>query len=224
MNTNLKKQVGAGLIEIMIAITIGLFLILGVSTFFLSVKKTFTDRQGMAALQNGERLAMSFLSAAVHNAGYYPNPLSAPPFTANQILFGTGNGGGSDTLTVRFAAPSGDSVSPFQGCTETLIPGNIYTNTFSVSSGNLVCTEVNVTANTSTKVNLVNGLSGLNVLYGVDTLKKGSVTAYKNASSATWDSIKTVVVTLSFNNPLYGQPGQPATTSSTQTISNLIGP
>lgn len=229
-NPLIKKQRGSGLIELMVSIAIGLILVLGVSTVFLSVNKTFKDRKGLAELQNSERMAMSFISAGIHNAGYYPNPLAPSPIAANQALVGTGDGMSHvDTLTIQFVAPSGASVSAFQGCTATLIPGNIYTDTFSVSTaapGYLVCTETNTTTNVTTTVNLITGLTGMDINYGVDTTGAGSVTIYRPANTATWGSVKTVVATLLFNNPLFGsaQPTQPATVSLTQTISNLVGP
>lgn len=226
----IKNQCGSGLIELMVSIVIGLILVLGVSTVFLSVNKTFKDRKGLAELQNSERLAMSFISAAIHNAGYYPNPLAASPIATNQALVGTGDGiSHADTLTIQFVAPSGASVSAFQGCTATLTSGNIYTDTFSVSTvapGYLVCTETNVTTGVTTTVNLVTGLSGMDINYGVDTTGSGSAAIYRPATTATWGSVKTVVVKLWFNNPLFvsGQTIQPQTVSLTQTISNLIGP
>lgn len=222
-----KNQIGAGLIELMISMAIGLVLILGVSTVFFSVNNTFKFRQGLAKVQDSQRTAMSFISTGIRNAGYYPNPLAPSPIASNVILVGTGNGSGADTLAVRFVAPSGANVTPFQGCTAALTPGNTYRDTFSVSGGNLVCTETNLTTNTSTTVNLVTGLSSLNIRYGVDTTTAGSATTYRMASAmtaATWDDVKTVVVTLGFTNPLFSQPGQPANTSLTQVISSLIGP
>lgn len=224
----IKKQRGSGLIEMMISMAIGLILVLGISIVFVSVNKIFKDRQGLGDLQNNQRMAMSFISAGIHNAGYYPNPLAASPIASNQVLVGTGDGtSGSDTLTIRFVAPSGANVSAFQGCTASLTAGNTYSNTFSVAAGNLVCTETNITTSTTTTVSLITGLSGMNISYGVDTTGAGSATTYRSATSmttATWDDVKTVVVTFLFTNPLSGQPGQPATTRLTQTISNLVGP
>ena len=218
----IKKQRGSGLIEMLVSMVIGLILVLGISLVFVSVNKIHKDRQGLSNLQNNQRLAMSFISSAIYNAGYYPNPLAVSPIASNQALVGT-ESGTSDTLTIRFVAPSGTSVTPFQGCTAALTPGNVYSNTFSVSAGNLVCTQTNITTSTTTAVNLITGLSGLDIVYGVDTTGDGSAETYRNASTATWGNVKTVRVTLSFTNPLSGQ-GQQATTSLTQTISSLTGP
>ena len=218
----IKKQRGSGLIEMLVSMVIGLILVLGISLVFVSVNKIHKDRQGLSNLQNNQRLAMSFISSAIYNAGYYPNPLAVSPIASNQALVGT-ESGTNDTLTIRFVAPSGTSVTPFQGCTAALTPGNVYSNTFSVSAGNLVCTQTNITTSTTTAVNLITGLSGLDIVYGVDTTGDGSAETYRNASTATWGNVKTVRVTLSFTNPLSGQ-GQQATTSLTQTISSLTGP
>ena len=220
----IKKQRGSGLIEMLVSMAIGLILVLGISLVFVSVNKIHKDRQGLSNLQNNQRLAMSFISSAIYNAGYYPNPLAVSPIASNQVLRGTGDGtSGNDTLTIRFVAPSGTSVTPFQGCTAALTPGNVYSNTFSVAAGNLVCTQTNITTSTTTAVNLITGLNGINIFYGVDTTGDGSAETYRNASTATWGNVKTVRVTLSFTNPLSGQ-GQQATTSLTQTISSLTGP
>lgn len=226
MKTDTKKQRGAGLVELMVSIAIGLILILGVSTVFFSVNKTFKDRQGLATLQGSQRMAMSFISAGIHNAGYYPNPLAVSPIAAAVVLVGTENGT-TDTLAVRFVAPAVSSASAYQGCSGStnLTANHVYSDTFGVSGGNLICTEKDITANTTAPViNLIAGVTGLDLLYGVDTTGAGSVTSYKTATAATWGRVKTVRVKLSFTNPLYGQPSQPNEKYLTQTISNLTGP
>ena len=220
IKSQIKMQQGSGLIELMISMAIGLILVLGISLVFVSVNNINKDRQGLSNLQNSQRLAMSFISSGIYNAGYYPNPLAVSPIASNQALVGT-ESGTNDTLTIRFVAPSGTSITPFQGCTATLTPGNVYSNTFSVSAGNLVCTQTDITAGTTaTVVNLSTGLSGLDIVYGVDTTGDGSAETYRNASTATWGTVKTVMVTLLFTNPLSDVVGQPATKSLTQIVSN----
>lgn len=230
----MKTQRGLSLVELMVSITIGLFLLLGLGTIFVSINQTSRLRQGLSALQNNERMAMTFLETSIHNAGYYPDPVSgvAP---ANP-LSGTGTGMGTDTLSVQFVAASGVSAS--QGCTAQLNAGDSYTDTFSVTGGNLTCIENDYgpIAGTSavpavTNVNLITGLSGMNVLYGVDPACTGSVTKYVKAAGVTGgvcttplgSELKAVNVTLLFTNPLAGQPGQAATISVTQTTPYMNG-
>lgn len=243
----MKTQRGISLVELMVSIAIGMLLLLGLGTIFFSVNQTSQLRHGLSDLQNNERMAMTFLRTSIHNAGYYPNPVSSTAatqfltdgssFAAGQTLFGTGSGvGGADTLSVRFAAASG--VTSSQGCSATLNAGDLYRDDFSVSGGNLICTETDkTTGSASASVTLITGLSGMQVQYGVDPACTGSVTEYLPANliaSSVWTSVctpplgsqlKTVNVTLTFNNPLAGQAGQSAhqTIGVTETIPYMNG-
>lgn len=218
----MNTQRGLSLIELMIAMTIGLFLLLGLSTIFYSMRQNAIARQGLANLQDNERNAFNFLTNSVQGAGAFP--IGNPPtntatvelpasgsFVGGQSISGTGTGVGSDTLSVRFAGVSGATL---QGCGSSISAGTAYTDTFSISAGSLECTE-----NGGTPIPLVSGVTAMNILYGVDTTGSGSVTQYQAASSvAAWNNVKTVNITLTFTNPLAGQSGQPNTISLARTI------
>ena len=231
----MRTQRGIGLVEMMVAITIGMLLVLGLGTVFVSVKQTSNLRQLLSVFQNNERMASMFLNTSIRNAGFYPNPLLPNPFlvsgsftTAGQSIVGTGTGtAGTDTLSVRFVADPVNTQAA-QGCSAQLIVNHLYTDVFSVANGYLTCTETdNTAASAPVTVNLVAGLTGMNVVYGVDTTSSGSVTEYlpgDSVGSAYWISnVRTAQITLLFNNPLAGQPGQAATVSLTQTIPYMIG-
>lgn len=230
----MKTQRGLSLVELMVALTIGLFLLLGLGTMFSAMRQTSNARNGLSALQDSERMAMVFLGSAVQGAGSFPIgsspgfntailefPVAAassqvPPYIAGQSIAGTtGATSGTDTLSVRFRSnPVSAAVGAIQGCSASITTSNVlYTNTFSVSNGNLVCTQ------NGTDTPMVSGVAGMTVLYGVDPGNTGSVTAYVTASSVTnWSAVKTVNITLQFTNPLAGQPGQPATVNFSRTI------
>lgn len=148
----MTHQKGFSLIELLVALTIGLVLLLGLGTVFLAMKQTFNLRQNMASTQNNERVAMQFLSAAVRNAGATPSPLAqvAPA----QPISGTGSNAGADTLTVSFWS---DPVYANQGCSAQLTPNHAYTDVFRVTGGYLSCTETDstVTPAVSKTVNLI---------------------------------------------------------------------
>lgn len=223
----MRAQRGFGLVEMMVATTIGLFLILGLGAIFFSMRQTSIARQGLSDLQNSERMAMTFLGASIQGAGFYPNQFSttavtqfpiAGSFLAGQSILGTGSGVGTDTLSVRFKTPLAGDPASIQGCSTGMVANTLYTDAFSVSGGNLVCTE------NGTAITLVAGVQGMSVLYGVDPTSSGSVTSYLPATSVTnWALIKTVSITLQFTNPLAGQTGQPATVSFTRTIPYMNG-
>jgi type IV pilus assembly protein PilW len=235
----MSAQRGVGIVELMVAITIGMFLVLGLGTMFYSMRQTFTARQGLSALQDSERMAMTFLGASIQGAGFYPNvlttntatqfPAVTGSFFAGQSIFGTtGATANTDTLSVRFVTPLTGTTN-VQGCSAALVASTAttpaaYTDVFSVAGGNLVCTEtVTTTASTTTTIPLVAGVAGMTVLYGVDTTGNGSVTQYLTASAVTWSQVKTVNITMLFNNPLSGQAGQPATVSVTRVVPYMNG-
>ena len=185
-------------------------------------------------------MAMTFLGNAIEGAGYYiyaqqpytnpltinlsPFPLSGV-FAAGQTLSGTTGGSpGTDSLSVRFQVSGANN---YQGCTGSPLAGNFYTDTFSIApnpadSNNpyLYCAESGGAA----PIPLVAGVSGMTVLYGVDTTGSGSVTEYLTASAVTnWSAVKTVNMTLSFKNPLAQQPNQPASVTLSHTVAIMNG-
>ena len=247
----MKKQSGFSLVELMVALTIGLVLLAGLGSVFVSMQNSYSLQQKMSTTQNNELLAMSFLQFAVRNAGAFQSPLSSSPsilfpaiaasavnnplggaFVASQALTGTGAGGspGTDTFSVRFVAdPNGAN----QGCSAALTASDVYTDTFSVSGGYLICTETDVTAGVSATVNLIGGVQGLSILYGLDPAGTGSETEYMTASQVSaagyWPSaslpgiVKTVTATVTFTNPLYVNASSgPFATHPTVTVQQTI--
>ena len=72
-----RRQVGSGLIEILIAMLIALFLMAGVVVVFVNLKNAFTSQDQLAQLQDNERLALTILTNTVQAAGYYPDPVGS---------------------------------------------------------------------------------------------------------------------------------------------------
>lgn len=225
----MKHQQGFSLVELMVAAALGLVLVLGLATVFVSMKQTFNLRQNMGVTQNNQRIAMQFLSAAVRNAGATPNPITQAAPT--QPISGTGSNAGADALTVQFWA---DASGAAQGCSAALTANHAYTDVFSVTGGYLTCTETDATASppTSATVKLIGGsagsngrLTGLNILYGIDANGGGSVSRYLTGDAVTdWSTVRTVTFTLLFDAPLAKKENQTATTLSlTQTVPFMIG-
>ncbi|WP_020207885.1 PilW family protein [Gilvimarinus chinensis] len=67
---NRNKQTGLSLVELMIAITIGLVLMTGVVQMFISSKSVFTTQQGLSRLQETGRLAVEFISRDLRQSGF----------------------------------------------------------------------------------------------------------------------------------------------------------
>jgi type IV pilus assembly protein PilW len=66
----MRKQIGLSLIELMIAIALGLILLTGVIQVFLSSKNVYTSQQALSRVQETGRLAIDFLSRDIRMAGY----------------------------------------------------------------------------------------------------------------------------------------------------------
>jgi type IV pilus assembly protein PilW len=234
------RQAGYSLIELLVAILIALFLIGGVIVVEQGIHRAYGDQSGIGQLQDEERFAMSMLTDVISSAGYYPNPTStsqvlALPSTgsplnlqAGQSIYGpiTNSSAPHDSIYVRYMTASGDGIGLCDGTTNTSGANVTYTIHIYVSSNTLYC-SVQAGANTPNVVPLVNGVTDMQIMYGVNTSgTDNNVDTYipvgtgtSNMTPAYWTGVSSVMVTLTFLNPLYGQPGQ----QQTVTFHRVIG-
>jgi len=70
MNSRVTKETGFSLVELMIAMALGLFLIGGVTGVFLSSSKTYRLQDSMSRIQESGRFASNYLAASIREAGY----------------------------------------------------------------------------------------------------------------------------------------------------------
>jgi type IV pilus assembly protein PilW len=226
-------QRGVSLVEIMVAMVIGLFMLAALLTVFLNMRSTVRDQDSLAGLQDNERLALTVLTDTAQQAGYFPNPLantsvsSLPALSstyatlaAGQSVSGTtGSNGTSDTLAIRYVTGGNDGVLNCLGQSSPALA--TYVNVFAVSASNELTCTVNGDAQNSAV--LATGVSAINVLYGTDINNDGNVDQYLTATAVTaggyWSQVNTLQITIAFINPYAGQPGQPAGINWTQTIS-----
>ncbi|HVY22212.1 MAG TPA: PilW family protein [Steroidobacteraceae bacterium] len=228
------SQLGFSLVEVMIAMVIALFLLGGILTVEQNNHATFVNQNQIVQLQDSERMAMSMMADVIQAAGYVANPAtndagSAAVFPANApfsaqgqyITYDTTATG--DSIVVRYYTNGGDGVINCNGSSNQNAAGTyqLYVNEFSIINGQLVCTMNN------TQYTLVNGVTSMTILYGVNTqgIKGNGANAdtYKKASQMTatdWGNVATVTVTLEFNNPLYSasQTAQKQTLKITRAI------
>ena len=204
------------MIEIMISLSIALFLMTGLFALFLSTKQNSVAQSALSQLQDDQRMAMSLLATIIQQAGYFPNPQTATLATAlpadaaflgeGQSVFGTA--GATQQISIRFgaAASAADFSMNCNGGSNSSGADLTYVNTFAIVSNELTCA-----VNGGTARSLVAGISALSAQYGVDPDATGSISQYLNPeqmTTALWQSVRSVRVTLTFLNPLAGQPGQ----------------
>ena len=64
------RQKGLSIIELLVAMVIGLILLLGVSQVFLSSRQTYAANEAMGRLQENGRFALEFIARSARLAGY----------------------------------------------------------------------------------------------------------------------------------------------------------
>jgi type IV pilus assembly protein PilW len=222
-------QRGFTLLEIMIAMAIGLFLTGALLTIVQTNKAVFANQNLLEQMQDSQRMSMTLMANVIQQAGYFPDPtantLSGTLVAAGAFANSQGITGGyvaaapGDTISVRYMTAPKDGILNCSGTSNTNAVGGLnilYVNQFNVvagvPSGQLVC---NVTIGaTTTPYTLVNGVTNLSVLYGVKTnlaAAGNNVDTYLNASQMTvvnWQNVISVLISLTFTNPLYTQAGR----------------
>jgi type IV pilus assembly protein PilW len=226
----MQQQSGFTMIELMVALLIGLFLMGGLMTLLQNNRKAFSSQSLLGQLQDSERLAMTMMAGVIQQSGYFPDPtLNSPStsFPAVGTTFAAGQGltgsttAGSDTIIARYATAPGDGILNCSGTSNPATSGAnaTYSNAFSIAVNGgvsqLICTDQN-----GNQYSLVNGVTNLAVLYGVSTSATNTtnVDTYMTAAQVTaataWNNVISAKITLTFTNPLYvstNVQGQPPT-------------
>ena len=195
-----KRQAGFSIVEIMIAMTIGLFVVAGLAKILTSNKESYRVQEAQSVLQENARLATVFLSTNVGKAGFHQDAqvdASSLFPTGSLALTGTNDNAdgtdnildGSDTITVRF---EGDGV--ITNCLGgTVAASAITTDIFRVDTNN----QLQCSAGGGAFQPLMDNVQGLQILYGEDTGTDGAVDQYRNAGSvADFDQVFSVHVAL----------------------------
>jgi type IV pilus assembly protein PilW len=246
-----RRQQGLTLIEILIAMLIGLFLLGALLTIVQTNRAVFGNQTQLALLHDSERMAMAMMTDVIQSAGYFPDPTTntsalltpAAPFASSgQAISGTYSATAPDSLSVRYYTTGGDKILNCSGLSNTSAvtsPPLPYANTFQIVNGQLVCTMNGVPYNLvsgATNSSTTLGITDMKVLYGVKTNVASvgnNVDTYLNAdqlnaiSPALWLSVISVRVTLTFTNPMYvAGTAQPATVGIQRVINvmNQVGP
>lgn len=190
---NMNRQLGLTLIELMIAMIIGLILIAGAMTVMQSNRQAFNLSANLVRIQDNGRFSSDYLKNYLWRAGFVdhftPLDSAADPQTiyfdnCGPVVPCSTDGVVSDVLTISYEVPSEEIAQrgSFSTCNGTLInAANInvivsVADSFSVDpvNNNLVCQSYNVTninapAVLGAPLVLTGGIRGFQVLYGAYT-------------------------------------------------------
>jgi type IV pilus assembly protein PilW len=208
-----SPQDGLSLIELLVALALSLFLIAGVVVMFFSLSQSYRVQQQVAALQQRERLAATFVGSVVQSAGYYAQPMTYDrenAFPVNTTFTGVGqsiygtdssySGGNDDTISLRMLPQPADQVLNCLGNRNIGAAMQLYVNKFFLNTANqqLECTLSGPGITTQTQP-LLDGVTSLQFLYGVDTNGDGSADRYLDARAITnWGAVRSVTMVLDF--------------------------
>lgn len=201
------RMAGFSLVELMIAITLGLIVLLAIGSIFIGSRQTYRVQEDNARIQEAGRYALEVIGRSLRQAGsegefdlllatVFPLQCATPGVCA--ALDGTdGVAPAPDTMVVQFYAqseePSG-ATWVARDCTGGLVALNaVVTNTFNVAGTSLQCT-----GNVGGTEALVEDVEDLQIIYGIDTsapVPDQSADLYVAApTAAQWDRVVTARV------------------------------
>jgi len=231
-----RRQRGFTLVELMVTVAIATFLLAGLVPSCRTCAPLTSTSSRSAQLQDQQRFAMTVLTDVIQAGGYFPTLFGMnrpPPCRRRRLPGGTGvspapSPPASPTASAcAIGTANSDGVILCDGSSNTASPrgSQLYTNVFTVVPpagavpGELRCT-LTIGAAANAPLTLITGVQGLTIYYGVkrnpavvdynvDTYLTANQMLVAGPNGNDWLNISAVRVILQFNNPLFGQPGQP---------------
>ena len=233
-----RHQAGFSLVELMIAITLGLVVLLAVGSIYVGSQQTYRVQEDNARIQEAGRYALEVLGRSIRQAGAnaemnfnktavalqcnVPGVCDAIGGADGVIVAGVAS---PDTLIVQFYAGSeelnsGSGLWIARDCTGGQAAlGTVVTNTFSINGTNLRCTG----SVGGVPQPLVDNVVDFQVVYGIDNDLSGNP-GYQSAdlymaapTAAQWPSVVTARVCVQIRSANNGL------TTSPQTYLNCAG-
>jgi type IV pilus assembly protein PilW len=212
-----KTSKGFGLVEIMIALVLGLIVVMGIIQIFSSTRATYQSQNSAARMQEDARFVLSKLIQEIRMVGMYGclkfdtaviNGAVAPPAilstplqwdsTRNQLTLVTadvGTAGTNPTWTVVSDCRTSSQIylqSRTPGAGQTSFP--LRQLTYTLSGSQLQMTD----GLTGVPLPLLDGVSAFNVSFGVT----GSPMSYTSAlTAASSNRVRSVRLTLTLTDP-----------------------
>lgn len=178
-------QRGLTLIELMVAMVLGLLVLLAVIQILVSTRDSHRFQSNLARMQENGRFVVEKMTQAIRMNGFQGEggnawllgPLAASNGGLTPLAGSNDDTNGSDTLRVAFQG-TGDAF--VKNCHGQPVPaGNVVLNRFAVNANDeLECALSTDGGATWQTLTLVEGVEALHILYGVDTDADGSANQY----------------------------------------------
>ncbi len=200
------RQRGLSLIELMVAMVIGSFLILGVTQIFISNQKSYLFQQGQVGNQENGRFTLAILTQELTKAGYRSDPTTVFPAGSGQgctFPIGTSVIAVSATsLCIRYQASNRSDVT-CQGAGLAEASQSGITTPYDHSKTNPVLVEkiaydadaqsITCTSGGTTQA-LVTGVAGLRFEYGAGSGALKTVSTYSTSPADVIGAVRFAVL------------------------------
>ena len=174
INNVMKPQKGLSLIELMIAIALSIFIVAAMISLFVNSKQNYRMNENMSRMQENARFAMSFISRDVRMADYHAcvpgDRLSTAISGQDNTTEFEGHDNQTDSITVVWQA--NDCV-------------NSVTMEYLIKIGDSEIPALFRSIDGGDDEELVEGIWGLEILYGEDTSGNNVPDRYVSAGSVT---------------------------------------
>lgn len=199
----LKLNRGYSLIELMVAITIGLLISSVAVAYLVNSSRSFNVSNIDARVQENGFFGLEVLTQNIRIAGFhYVGLTDTPSYLANRNICPDSDGAGNATACLGDAVDGVSDRIAFEAVTRNPIPNagimggggvacdgtalnqtvsELYVNVFWVGNANLNCQTINVDAGNvavGATTPLVQGVDSMQIQYGLDMDSDGSVDSY----------------------------------------------
>ncbi|WP_296825280.1 PilW family protein [Thiobacillus sp.] len=187
------QQKGFTLVELLIAMTLGLVILLAIGSIYIGSRATFRMQDDNARLQETGRYALEVFGRSIRQAGFWNMPISpvskATGFGGTAITGVDGAAGAPDTVTVQYDGLTGD-----RDCEGNVLAANaVVQDDYRLSGNDLQC-DGNADGTVDYQT-LVSDIEDVQVLYGIHASggSDQSVEQYV-AAPADWGQVYSVRV------------------------------
>lgn len=161
-----SHQSGLTLLELMIAMALGLLLLTGIGTIYVGGNQTYRVQEQNARVQESGRYALDVLGRSLRQAGYWDMPVGPTAlksaFVGTPITGTNGAGTAADTVTVQYDGVIGD-----RDCEDTGVTvATVITDAIQLTGTDLECDGIDAGIAYQP---LVSNVEDLQLLYGIDT-------------------------------------------------------